>query len=241
MSSFLPSVFVIVVLSAFSVPNLALGKNVTRAGINAEPNIALRDISTRALSGTFSTVINKCYTAYISWSATQNEEKLTSKVTAKFYVKKTKANKNRSYNNLGAPVVIKIAGSSVHSADHTFDFPASSSVGTQKSLGSGSKTVTHNADGTKSVSISAKLESGINWGTVTVSGTAKLDAIPVYVVVTYNANGGSVSKKIKESNLWKEIRHACHPNKDWIHFQRVVYKIVWGHTSNVVDKGHINI
>ena len=209
---------------AASVQQVAFGEyTAVKPETEIGHNVSLRDIETRALSGTITKAINDYYDAYISWSATQNKANLQSTVSVDFYIKKTSASSYRAWNNYGAIVTIKIDGSSVHSANHTFDFPANCEVGTKVSMGSGSKTVTHNADGTKSVSISASFASGISWGTVSVSGTATLNDIPVSVKVTYNANGGSVSTASKRVTYGKTYGTLATPTRTGVHLFRVVH------------------
>lgn len=172
----------------------ALSTNAVTTEATPEEGNAPRSIAPRALEGLFSGPTgNSCFTAYITWNATQDTTAMTSKVVAEFYMEKTSYWPNASWNNLNPPSTITIDGETVHSGSHNYNFPANSEIGIRGYLGSGSKVVTHDACGTRSVSISATFDStGTSFDVFTVSGVASLDQIPVYVVVMYNTTGGSV-------------------------------------------------
>ena len=179
-----------------------LSLDTSKAGSNEASNLTTRSISPRDLSGSFTKDLydqdNKyCYfAAYLDWSATQNAGALTSTITVTFYIKKTKYGEYRFYNNYGPPYSITIDGTTF-SGNQKFDFAKTAPVGTTQTIGSASKIVTHNSDGTRSAGLSATLESDISWGTFTVSGTAYLNAISVSVTVYFDGNGGSVSYSSK--------------------------------------------
>lgn len=175
-------------VTLFSLCTPSMG--VPDGSVLMEHNLTTRSISPRALSGSFSKKTNNHrFTAYVDWSVTQDKNALTSTITVTFYIKKTEPYDERSYNNYGPPYSITIDGTK-YSGTKKFDFPANCAVGTTQIIGTASKTVSHNPDGTKSISISAKLESRISFGTVSVGGTAELNAIPVYVKITYNGTKG---------------------------------------------------
>ena len=91
----------------------------------------------------------------------------TSVVTAKLYYYGNGASYN--YNNPSG--TIKIDGTS-YSFNH--DFTTSSSA---QLLATKSKTVTHNADGSKTVSVSASFKTGVSLGTLSTSASLKLTKI----------------------------------------------------------------
>lgn len=116
------------------------------------------------------------YQWYIEWSeGSVNISNNTSVVTAKLVLKKVGKN-TTTYNNIGTDVSITIDGST-KTGNVTFDM-RSSAVGTTKVLLTHSKTITHNSDGKKSISLSAKHVTYVYAGTQTVSGTATLQTIP---------------------------------------------------------------
>lgn len=172
-----------------------LSQCVSSLDVFNEPALTpIRSIRPRALSGIFSrTTDNSYYAAYIRWSATQNTNALTSTITAIFYIEKVKASTVRPYNLASPPYSITIDGLKF-SGTQNFDFPAGCAVGTTQTIGNATKTVKHNRDGSISgVSISARFETGISFGNVTVSGTASLNPIPVSVTVELDGNGGNIS------------------------------------------------
>ena len=77
------------------------------------------------------------------------------------------------YSSDGKPWNIKIDGSTVASGNKTYDFRKYTTL----TLGSGSKTITHNSDGSKSVAVSAYFSSSPYLGSATVSATFKLTTI----------------------------------------------------------------
>lgn len=77
------------------------------------------------------------------------------------------------YSSDGKPWNIKIDGSTVASGNKTYDFRNYKTL----TLGSGSKTITHNSDGSKSVAVSAYFSSSPYLGSATVSATFKLTTI----------------------------------------------------------------
>ena len=77
----------------------------------------------------------------------------TSKVNVTAYIDKLSG--SGYFSNDGKPWNIKIDGSTVASGNKTYDFRNYTTL----TLGSGSKTITHNSDGSKSVAISAYFNS----------------------------------------------------------------------------------
>lgn len=106
----------------------------------------------------------------IVWSSTKNDSNNTSNVTATVQIKKT-GSSSTSGTFSGT---ITIDGTSYSVSKY-----GSWAWGDWRTVGSASKTVTHNEDGSKQISISAKLtQTGTSMaGTYTASGTATLDTI----------------------------------------------------------------
>lgn len=131
-------------------------------------------------SGTISLGTSGNLLGQISWSSTANTSANTSSVTATLYVKKSSATTEPTSGTWTGQ--LKVGGS-------TKTISTSKSVGQSwTSLGSLSVTVSHNADGTGTCSISGKATgpSGTSLGNNTVSGskTVTLDTIPRYASVT---------------------------------------------------------
>ncbi len=129
-----------------------------------------------ALSGTISGSYNANYDCELRWSATQSISNNTSTIKAQWYMKKVQ--NYDSYNNTGDSKVVLNIGGSTYTKYINFDF-RDKAVGTTILLATYSKTITHNSDGTKSVSVSGTHTTGLDsLGTKTLSGTASLDTIP---------------------------------------------------------------
>lgn len=92
----------------------------------------------------------------------------TSKVTAKLYY----YGNGQSYNHNAPSGSITIDGST-YSFSHDFEKSTSAQL-----LATKSKTVTHNSNGTKTVSVSARFVTGVSLGTMTTSTSKKLTTIP---------------------------------------------------------------
>ena len=106
----------------------------------------------------------------IVWSSTKNDSNNTSSVTATVQIKKT-GSSSTSGTFSGS---ITIDGTSYSVSKYS-----SWAWGDWRTVGSASKTVTHNEDGSKQISISTKLtQTGTSMaGTYAASGTAALDTI----------------------------------------------------------------
>ena len=129
-----------------------------------------------ALSGKISGSYNANYDCELRWSATQSIANNTSTIKAQWYMIKTQ--NYDSYNNSGDSRVTLNIGGTTYSKYINFDF-RDKAVGTTVLLATYSRTITHNSDGTKSVSISGTHTTGLSsLGTKTLSGTANLDTIP---------------------------------------------------------------
>lgn len=129
-----------------------------------------------ALSGKFSGSYNNNYDCELRWSATQSITNNTSTIKAQWYMIKTQ--NYDSYNNTGDSKVVLNIGGTTYTKYINFDF-RDKAVGTTVLLATYSKTIAHNNDGTKSVSVSGTHTTGLDsLGTKTLSGTASLDTIP---------------------------------------------------------------
>ena len=106
----------------------------------------------------------------IVWSSTKNDSNNTSNVTATVQIKKTGS--SSTSGTFGGTITID--GTSYPVSKY-----GSWAWGDWRTVGSASKTVTHNENGTKAINISANLkQTGTSMaGTYTASGTATLDTI----------------------------------------------------------------
>ncbi len=105
----------------------------------------------------------------------------TSVVTAVLKVKSTNGTYNQQDSCTGT---ITIDGTS-YSFKHYF------AKNTTTTLATKSKTVTHNADGSKTVSVSAKYKTGVSPGTISTSKSITLTKINRYFTVYLDSQGGS--------------------------------------------------
>lgn len=128
-----------------------------------------------ALSGKFSGSYNANYDCELQWTATQSITNNTSTIKAQWYMKKVQ--NYDSYNNSGDSKITLNIGGTTYTKQVNFDF-RNKAVGTTILLATYSRTITHNSDGTKSVTISGTHTTGLDsLGTKTLSGTATLDTI----------------------------------------------------------------
>lgn len=135
-----------------------------------------------ALSGTISGSYNANYDCELRWSATQSITNNTSTIKLQWYMKKVQ--NYDSYNNSGGSYVTLNIGGSSYRKQINFDF-RNKAVGTTILISTYSRTVTHNSDGTLSVSISGTHTTGLDsLGTKTLSGTASLNTIARASAVT---------------------------------------------------------
>ena len=129
-----------------------------------------------ALSGKVSGSYSDYYDCELRWSATQNITNNTSTIKLQWYFIKAKSDPYGSFNNNNtSKITLNIAGSTYNKTVN-FDL-RNDAVGTELLLATFSKTITHNSDGTKSVSISGTHTTGIGLGTKTLSGTATFNTI----------------------------------------------------------------
>lgn len=132
-----------------------------------------------ALSGTIYNNFATGYRIQIEWSATQNIENNTSTITANFYLMSL-GSSYEIHSSTKKTVRITIDGTTYTSANQT----AALSGNQKKLMATATKTVTHNADGTKTFSLSGSIDlevtlSGKYYGTVSVGPQSfTLDPIP---------------------------------------------------------------
>lgn len=97
-----------------------------------------------------------------------------------------------SYNNTGPSGTITIDGTS-YSFSHNF------SANTTTTLATKSKTVTHNADGSKTITVKGYFKTGVSSGNISTSKSVTLTKINRTWTVTLN-NNGATSTKTKTYN-----------------------------------------
>lgn len=150
-----------------------------------------------ALSGSFSGSIKSgSYKLRVDWSATQSVANNTSKITAVLYLVQAS-----SYSlDIGGRTdnTATIAGTS-----YTWSSPAISNGGgrTTKLATVTSGNISHNADGTKSVTISATFNiratiSGTYYGTIKASATITLNTIPRASVPTVSSSSVNMGSAV---------------------------------------------
>lgn len=114
----------------------------------------------------------------------------TSKVNVTAYIDKLKG--TGYFSNDGKPWNIKIDGSTVASGNKTYDFRNYTTL----TLGSGSKTITHNGDGSKSVAVSAYFNSSPYLGSATVSATFNLTTIARASSISSITGGSELNQSV---------------------------------------------
>lgn len=150
-----------------------------------------------ALSGSFSgSILSGNYKLRVDWSATQNIGNNTSKITATMYLVQAS-----SWGlNIGTRVNNK---TTINGTVYTWASPAISNGG-GKTTKLGTVTtgnIAHNADGTKSVTISAVFElnatiSGTYRDTITASATVTLNTIPRATTPTLSASSVNMGSAV---------------------------------------------
>lgn len=147
------------------------------------------------------------YSFYIEWSESDIDiANNTSKVTATAYISCSKHNAWQS--GLGQKLVID-------GTEFTETISVDLDPGVTVTLVSGSKTITHDSDGSKSITISADcdLPYGDSWGPDwgSASGTAVLTTIPRYMDYVY------VSQRAKSSSSIS-LDWSCSHARDWTQY-----------------------
>lgn len=148
-----------------------------------------------ALSGTISSSIHSGhYTLKISWSATQNITNNTSTITAKMYLVQ-----DASWS---LSIGTRDNTCSIDGVSTAFTSPKiSSNGGSTILLGTVSRTVNHNTDGSRNVAISATFNinatiSGTKYNSITASETVTLDTIPRVSSFTLSASTVELGKSV---------------------------------------------
>jgi hypothetical protein len=142
-----------------------------------------------ATSGSFSgSIVSGHYQLRVDWSQSKDVSANTSTVTCKMYL----------VNDYSLNINSRSNTCTIDGTDVAFTSSAISSTGTH-SLGSASKTVSHNSDGTKSITIKAVFNiqatiSGTYYSSITASATITLDSIArASTVSATSVNMGSAS------------------------------------------------
>ena len=144
------------------------------------------------ITGSFSSNNNNIG-IYITWTSTQNTSANTSRVTAKLYVKR-KTSYATTYKG-STPISLTVNGST--STDTIRLNIGNLSVGSSKLLLTKTVTVNHNTDGSKSISISGKIDlSGCNPGVGKASSTVSLPTIPRQTTPTLSTSSASLGSTI---------------------------------------------
>lgn len=150
-----------------------------------------------ALSGSFSGSIRSGnYKLRVDWSATQNITANTSKITCVMYLVQASSWSLNIASRTGNTT--SIAGTS-----HSWTSPAINNSGgkTTKLATVTSGNITHNADGTKSVTLSATFKiqasiSGTRYETITASATVTLNTIPRATQPTVSASSVNMGSAV---------------------------------------------
>lgn len=116
------------------------------------------------------------YAPYVKWSVTQSIPNNKSTMSVTFGMRKASEN-SLSYNLDAQTLTLKVNGTT-YTRSITFDFRTYSAPSDHDIVTISGIEIPHNADGTKSVSISASHPTDISLGTGSVYGTASLDTIP---------------------------------------------------------------
>lgn len=153
-----------------------------------------------ALSGSFSgSILSGNYKLRVDWSATQNVANNTSKITCTMYLVQA--------SSWGLSIGTRSDNSTtINGTKHTWASPAISNGGgkTTKLATVTSGNITHNADGTKSVTISATFNleatiSGTYRGTITASATITLNTIPRATTPSLSASSADMGAAVTVS------------------------------------------
>lgn len=177
-----------------------------------------------ALSGTITNSIHSGhYTLRISWSATQNIVNNTSVVTAKMYLVQDPS--------WSLSISTRSNTCTIDGVATSFTSPKiSSNGGSTILLGTVSKTVNHNTDGSRNVGISATFNinatiSGTKYTSITASSTVTLDTIPRVSSFSLSASSVVLGNAIT-INITRQSTAFAH---------RIKYS--WGQQSGTIATG----
>ena len=150
-----------------------------------------------ALSGSFSgSILSGKYKLRVDWSATQNVGSNTSKVTCAFYLVQASSWSLNISSRTDNEATINGTKSTWTSAS------ISNSGGKTTKLGSVTRgNITHNADGTKSITLSAKFNieatiSGTYYSSITASTTVTLNTIPRATTPTLSSSSVNMGSAV---------------------------------------------
>ena len=149
-----------------------------------------------ALSGTINKDFGGGYRIQIEWTATQNISANTSTITAKFYL--ISLGSWHINSTVKKTVRIKIDGTTYTSTDQTAQLASNQ----KKLMATATKTITHNADGTRSFYIGGSIDiqvtlSGTWYGTVTIPDTQfTLNTIPRASSVSMSSSSVNFGKSV---------------------------------------------
>lgn len=135
-------------------------------------------------SGSFTgTTGNKYITARITWTSTANTTANTSSVTATLAYKKSSSSTSSTYGTGSFTITINGTSKTIESKITL------NANDTWVDVGSSTVTVSHNSDGTKSISISATGGiPGLTFSSTNCSATVTLDKIPRATAPTFGSN-----------------------------------------------------
>lgn len=173
-----------------------------------------------ALNGSFyGSIVSGHYKLRVDWSATQNVANNTSKITAVLYLVNdwSLAIGGRSDNSAS------IAGTA-----STWASPAINGTGTTKLATVTSGNITHNADGTKSVTISATYNiratiNGTYYDKITAEATVTLNTIPRATTPTFHATSVDMGRTLTiytaraSENFTHDLAYSF-AGSDWVPF-----------------------
>ena len=157
---------------------------------------------------------NNIYSYYMTWSSTSNgPEANSSNVTLRWIYKKNASDPYGAYNNSDSTkVTLTINGSSNTQVAH-FDL-RNAAVGSTQTIATYTlNNVPHNADGSKSISVSGSHTTGTSWGTKSIGSTSiTLDKIPRYTTTTTWAVASKTETSItlnwKTADICSSIRYG---------------------------------
>jgi len=171
------------------------------------------------LSGTISNTVSSNYTLSIEWSASQNDSNNSSTITAKMYWAADK------YGYVNSSTV-KDGAIVIDGTTYTFSGSglADLNPGQKKLIATKSKTVYHNNEGEKSISISGYFDadvrlSGTYYGRISIgSKSYDLDTIPrkstLSSSVNFTAGGNFTLTVARSSSSFSHIAYIDVQNKD---------------------------
>lgn len=129
----------------------------------------------------------------------------------KCVLKITKDKDYSSYNTVDASISMTINGSKLYSST-SFDI-RDLSIGSTKTLATKYITVSHNSDGTKSVSCKASFTSGVALGSASISATYTCETIPRKSTLTVSSGTLGTSQKLtiteQASAFYHKLTYSC--------------------------------